>query len=147
MREKIFKISFALAIMVMASGCATRRIELPDGTIVRDRVAMPQVGIDLGVINNCAPWLVIDSLNGREVSQLAYSMRAQLPIPSKFVLGNSSREIWVIARAYSGFPSPATYIGSLELREYVSTYQGTQEKSWRVDRLDSPQGARCPSQQ
>ncbi len=140
---RLLKVLVAALVAASLGGCAARIVELPNGTIVRSRRAMPQVGVIITVVNNCAAWLVIDSMNGREVGSLAYSMRATVPIPSRFLVGSYYREIWAMARAYSGPPGPTTYIGSVEFRESVSTYQGTRDRLWQVDRLRSPQGARC----
>ena len=46
-----------------------------------------------------------------------------------------------MAKAYD---SALKYIGSSELREYADVYNGTRDKLWQVDNLDSPQRARCP---
>lgn len=144
--KKLILLAFIALAASSGTGCATRMIELPDGSIIQRREVMPQKGVVVAVFNNCAPWLVIDSHNGREVSALSYSRKASIPIPARFVVGNrSSREIWVTARAYSGPPSDTTYIGLTELRERVSNSQGTRDRPWQVDTLRSPRGAQCPS--
>lgn len=131
----------AVILAVVATGCATRTIQLPDGTIVRQREVMPQAGVVVTVQNNCSPVMAIESLHGPEVGNLVYGRSATLPVPAR-AFGGYNREVWVMAKAYT---AGLQYIGSAVLREFVSTYDGTRDRIWQVDRLDSPSGARCPS--
>ncbi|MDP2641897.1 MAG: hypothetical protein Q8P21_01235 [bacterium] len=134
---------FALALLALsAMGCATKIVQLPDGTIVKRRGMMPQVGVIVTIKNNCSPMMAIESIHGPEVSNLAYGKSATLPIPTRAFSGDS-REIWVMISAYT---ASSVYIGSAVLRERVSIRQGTRDGVvWQVDQLDSPPNVTCPS--
>ena len=137
------KVLLVMCLALAASGCAVRRIQLPDGSVIERREPMSQIGLIITFKNNCDPRLMIESMYGIEVRSLAYGRSATVPIPSRAFSG-SSREIWAMASAYAG-ASDDSFIGSVELREHVNTNQGTRDKLWQVDRLDSPRGVRCPS--
>ncbi len=127
------------------AGCATRVIELPNGTIVRDKVPLAQVGVVKGFQNNCAPRLEIWNAYGRMVGNLAYGRFASLPLESRAFSG-SSREVYALIKAFADVDGQV-FVGSREVREWVDTYNGTREAGTiQIDRLDSPQGVRCPSQ-
>jgi hypothetical protein len=132
---------FALFLVGLFTGCATRIVELEDGTVRRVREILPQVGVVVTVQNNCAPVLSVQSLHGTEVKSLAFGKSATIPVSSRPFSGYN-REIWVMVRAYD---SSMNYLGSAELREYADTSYGTRDKLWQVDDLESPPRAKCPA--
>jgi hypothetical protein len=132
---------FMLVMASMMCGCATRIVELEDGTVRRVREILPQVGVVVTIQNNCAPMLSIQSLHGTEVKSLAFGKSATIPVSSRPFSGYN-REIWVMIRAYD---SSMNYLGSAEMREYADISNGTRDKLWQVDDLDSPPRAKCPA--
>ncbi len=128
------KLVLAILAVIWVGGCASSNV---GGQ--RRTVFMPQVGVIMTVQNNCAPFVSVESIRGVEVAELPFGESATLPISSR-AFGGYSREIWVMVKAYA---SNLVFLGSTMFREYVDTYQGTQDRLWQVDRLDSPPGAQC----
>lgn len=132
---------FVLALVAFAaSACATRVIHLPDGRVAVSREAMPQVGVILSVRNNCAAFLVVESGGIPRNVGLPFGKSDRIPISTSAYSGLGYRTIEVLASAQD---AQGRYLGSITERFDVDTYRGTYERTWVVDRLDSPPGARC----
>lgn len=120
------KLVLVVLVATLGAGCAS---------------FMSQVGIVMTAQNNCAPLITIETRRGVEL-KLQYGESGTVGVPSMAFTG-SYREIWFLAKAYD---ASLRYIGSLVWRGSVSIHSGSRTTMWQVDRLDSPQGARCPSE-
>lgn len=121
---------FLAFVAVVASGCAT--VRMPDGTTTR--YFMPQVGVVVRVVNNCAPLMDFERVGGVVVKGLPFGGSATVPLVSTAFSG-SSRRMPLIAKGYTG---ENVYLGSLTREFHVNTSQGSREEFWEVNRLNLP---------
>ena len=135
-RKMTFWIGFCVAsFAVMSMGCATKTVRLPDGSLGTKRVLMPQVGVTVSVVNNCAPLLDVVRSGVVLFSRLAYGELAAVPLVSS-PLGGRSRRMPLTVRGYmENSAGEVVYLGSATKTFSVNTSQGSEEEVWEVDRL------------
>ncbi|MEX2013563.1 MAG: hypothetical protein WD897_01465, partial [Parcubacteria group bacterium] len=95
-----------------------------------------QVGVAVRVVNNCAPFLDLETVSGVVVKGLPYGSSITVPLVSQ-PLGGSNRSLLLTAKGYG---SNREYLGSVTANFYVSTYEGSRGEVWEVDRLNLPRG-------
>lgn len=125
---------FGIALAaVLAGGCVAFPVGGSDGT----RFYIPyQVGVFARVVNNCAPYLDLETVNGIVQKGLPYGSSATIPLIST-PFGGSYRQMALVAKGYN---EKREYLGSVVAVFHVSTYQGSQAEVWVVDRLHLPGG-------
>ena len=95
-----------------------------------------QVGIAVRVVNNCAPFLDLETIIGVVVTGLPYGGSVTVPLVSA-PFGGSNRRLELTAKGYT---ADRKYLGSLTAHFHVSTYDGSRGEVWEVDRLHLPNG-------
>ncbi|MDZ4205633.1 MAG: hypothetical protein U1C12_00225 [Patescibacteria group bacterium] len=95
-----------------------------------------QVGVTVRVVNNCAPLLDLERVDGVEVKGLPYGSSASIQMVSTPFSGNN-RQMSLMAKGYG---LNLEYLGSITKIFHVSTSQGSREEIWEVDRLRLPGG-------
>lgn len=95
-----------------------------------------QVGIAVRVVNNCAPFLDLETVVGVVVRGLPYGDSVTVPLVTA-PFGGSNRRLELTAKGYG--PN-REYFGSTTAHFYVSTYEGSRGEFWNVDRLGLPGG-------
>jgi hypothetical protein len=128
--NKFFVFILVVVVALVTSGCVT--IQYPDGS--EQKFAMLQVGIVARVVNNCAPFLDLERVNGLVVEGLPYGGSVTIPLVSTPFTG-SNRRMPLVAKGYN---ENREYLGSSTHMFSVNTSQGSQEEVWTVDRLDLP---------
>ncbi len=124
---------FLVALVAIAvNGCAT--IRMPNGTT--QRYVMYQVGVVVRVVNNCAPLLDIERVGGVVVKGLLYGESATVPLVSTPFSGSNRR----MPLTVKGYTDKNEYLGSATQTFSVSTYEGSREEVWEIDRLNLPGG-------
>ena len=118
---------------VLAGGCVAFPVGGSDGTIF---YVPYQVGVFARVVNNCAPFLDLETVNGVVFQGLPYGSSATIPMISAPFSGNY-RSLELTAKGYT---EKREYLGSLTAQFYVSTYEGSRSVVWEVDRLRLPRG-------
>ncbi len=119
-------------VALVTSNCATTGIV---GGPMRT-VAMPQVGVRVHVVNNCAPTLDLESDGRVEVKGVPYGASAIVSLSSRPFSG-SSRGLFLVAKGYT---LKSEYLGSETRQFYVSIYEGTREEVWEINYLRLPSG-------
>lgn len=130
---KKFHVPFTLAVLFFVAGCVP--VFSGDGT--RQIFLMTQVGVIVQVVNNCAPLLDVERVNGLGVRGLRYGESVTIPLVSTPFSG-SNRQMALTAKGYS--TGRVAYLGSLTATFYVSTDEGSREAVWEVDSLNLPSG-------
>ncbi len=121
-------------VAVLASGCVAFPVGGPNGT---RRLYVPyQVGAFVRVVNNCAPLLDLETVNGVVVEGLPYGSSATVPLIS-LPFGGSYRRMFLTAKGYT---ADRVYLGSATAEFHVSTYEGSRSEVWEVNRLHLPHG-------
>jgi len=124
---------FLVALMaVVAGGC----VGVPVGGGGYEIVVPYQVGAFVRVVNNCAPILSLESLNGIEIKELPYGNSTTVPLISAPLSGRH-RRLYLTAKGYT---ADRVYLGSATRTFHVSTYTGSRSDVWEVDRLHLPGG-------
>ena len=123
-----------VALVALAvGGCVAFPVGGSDGTIF---YVPYQVGVFARVVNNCAPYLDLETVNGVVFQGLPYGSSATIPLISAFSSGNHrSQELTA-----KGYTEKREYLGSLTAQFYVNTYEGSRSVVWEVDRLRRPHG-------
>lgn len=130
------KVLFLLAAIMATSGCV--KYVRPDGTT--QRVILYQVGVVVRVVNNCAPFIDLERVNGIVVKDLAYGQSATVPLVST-PFGGSNRQMPLIAKGYDELKEgKRPYLGSATRTFYANTYEGSREEVWEIDQLRLPNG-------
>lgn len=125
---------FFLFVAVLSAACAPYMV---GGQ--RRMVLMPQVGVVLSVVNNCAATVSVESGGVVVDPDLPFGGSNSLPLSSRAFSGYN-RAIVATVKAYDAV---GKYLGSATHPFHVDIYQGTYESTWVVDRLESPPGATC----
>lgn len=129
---KRFLFTWLIATVVISCvRCAT--IQTPYGT---RRFIMPQVGVVVRVINNCAPLLDIEDVGGVLMAGLPFGESTTVPLVSSPFSG-SNRDMPLIVKGYT---ASREYFGSATQTFHVSTYDGTRKEVWEVNSLRLPNG-------
>jgi len=118
-----------LALTMGVSGCLT--VHTPSGT---QRFVLPQVGVVLRVVNNCAPFLDIWAPTGLIVMGLPYGEVSTVPLVSQSYSGRT-RKVEVTVQGYT---KDREYLGSDAKSFTVRTSQGSYQETWEVARLRLP---------
>lgn len=119
---------------VLASGCVGVPIGRPGGGV---QLYVPyQVGSFVRVVNNCAPFLDLETVNGVVVEKLPYGGSTTVPLIS-MPFGGSYRRMFLTAKGYTAVRE---YLGSATAEFGVSTYEGSRSEVWEVNRLHLPSG-------
>lgn len=127
--------ALVVLVAVAASGCVA--VPRPGGT---EWYIMLQVGVSVRVVNNCAPYLDLERVGGVVVKGLAYGDSATIPMASTPFSG-SNRQMPLTAKGYTvAKDGSRVYLGSVTRDFHVSTYEGSREEVWEVDRLYLPRG-------
>ena len=126
-----FFVVFGLIAFAM-SGCAV--ITYPDGST--RHFMLLQVGVIVRVVNNCAPYIDLERVDGIVVRGLPYGGSTTVAMQSTPFRG-SNRRMPLTAKGYT---QNREYLGSATREFHVSTYEGTREEAWEVDRLNLPGG-------
>src|SRR3989344_586312 len=122
------KLIFLLLVLV-STGCVRYTA---DG---RMRTAiMLQVGVVVRVVNNCAPMLDLERVNGPAVTGLAYGQSTTIPLVSTPFTGSNRR----MPLTVKGFTLKNEYLGSDTREFYVNTHEGTREEVWEINHLRLP---------
>ena len=95
-----------------------------------------QVGIAVRVVNNCAPFLDLETVVDVVVRGLRYGDSVTVPLVSA-PFGGSNRRLELTAKGYT---ADRAYLGSTTAHFYVSTYEGSRGEVWEVDQLRLPGG-------
>ncbi len=95
-----------------------------------------QVSVIARVINNCAPHLELENISGVVVKDLPYGSSTTIPLIS-LPFSASNRQVSLTVKGYT---DKREYLGSMTKTFYVSTYEGSREEVWEVDRLRLPGG-------
>jgi len=127
--SKFLVILIALAM----SGCAI--ITYPDGST--QHFVLLQTGVIVRVVNNCAPFLDLERVDGIAVRGLPYGGSATVVMQLTPFRGGYNRRIPLTAKGYT---SKREYLGSTTREFYVNTHEGTREEAWEIDRLNLPNG-------
>jgi len=124
--------NFVLVVGLIAlavSGCS---VHMPNGTIVR---ILPQVGMSVRVVNNCAPIIDLESANGLAVVGLPYSGSHTVWLESAPFSGDH-RRMFLTAKGYSADRS--IYLGSVTKEFAVSIHHGSGTEPWEINELRLP---------
>ncbi|OHA92459.1 MAG: hypothetical protein A2665_00520 [Candidatus Zambryskibacteria bacterium RIFCSPHIGHO2_01_FULL_46_30] len=133
-QEDIMKKLFVVVLVALVvGGCVAYPIGGSDGTLL---YVPYQVGVFARVVNNCAPLLDLETVNGVVVQGLPYGNSVTVPLIS-MPFGGSNRRMSLTAKGYT---VERQYLGSLTAQFYVSTYQGSRSEVWEVNRLYLPNG-------
>ncbi|OHB17044.1 MAG: hypothetical protein A2544_00895 [Candidatus Zambryskibacteria bacterium RIFOXYD2_FULL_43_10] len=124
---------FVILASVLVSGCVVGPVR-PYG--ITHGFGFYQIGVTVRVVNNCTPFLQLDTVSGIEVKELPYGSSVTVHLTSAPFSG-SQRQLSLTAKGYG--PS-REYLGSSTKIFHVSTYQGSREEVWEVDRLRLPGG-------
>ena len=124
------KFFVVLLIALAMSGCVA--YTYPNGS--SRGYLMLQVGVVVRVINNCAPFVDLERVDGVVVRGLQYGASATIPMQSQPFSG-SYRRMPLTAKGYT---HNREYLGSITKEFSVSTRQGSREEVWEVNRLNLP---------
>ena len=125
----------ALAVLVALSLSTTGCLLVP-GPAGNEGYIFHQVGVAVRVVNNCAPYLDLETVVGVVVRGLLYGDSVTVPLVSA-PFGGSNRRLELTAKGYT---ADRQYLGSVTAHFYVSTYSGSRGEVWEVDRLRLPHG-------
>ncbi|MDO8728894.1 MAG: hypothetical protein Q7K26_03260 [bacterium] len=125
---------FLILVTLVASGCVAIPV---GGSGGGSRLyVLYQVGVVARVVNNCAPHLELETVSGVVVKDLPYGSSTTIPLISLPLSGNSRQ----VTLTVKGYTDKREYLGSMTKIFYVSTYDGSREEVWEVDRLNLPRG-------
>ena len=124
------KLFLLVLVAVATSGCMLVPGPTGGGYIFH------QVGIAVRVVNNCAPFLDLETVVGVVVQGLRYGDSVTVPLVSA-PFGGSNRRLELTAKGYT---PDRVYLGSTTAHFYVSTYEGSRGEVWTIDRLGLPGG-------
>lgn len=125
---------FFVLLSVALGGCAV--VPVRPHSVITGGFGFYQVGVTVRVVNNCAPFLDLERVDGVEVKGLLYGSSATIHMTSAPFSG-SQRQMSLTAKGYS---QNQEYLGSATKIFHVSTHQGSREEVWEVDRLRLPNG-------
>lgn len=125
------KLISVLMLVLATSGCYT--IHTSTGP---QRYLMLQVGVVVGVVNNCAPYLALERAGAMVIDGLPYGNSTTVALESAPFSG-SSRPMTLTVKGYT---ARGDYLGSQTKTFYANTYEGTREEVWEIDYLQLPNG-------
>lgn len=123
------KMLLVLGLVLATSGCLT--VHTSGGT---QRFLLPQVGVILRVVNNCTPFLDVWGPTGILVEKLPFGEVAHVPLVSQPYTGRN-RRVQATVQGYRMAGAEKEYLGSATETFSVSTYRGSLQETWEVDRL------------
>ena len=121
-----------MPVALVVGGC----VALPGGPHGTQLFVMYQIGVTVRVVNNCAPFLDLESVGGVVMKGLPYGDSTTIPMVSA-PLSGSYRRMSLTAKGYT---ASRVYLGSATVEFHVSTYEGSREEVWEVNRLHLPNG-------
>jgi len=124
-----------LVLAIFAGACAVRTVRLPDGSLVQQRTAMSQVGVQVSFLNQCAPIVDLEDGNGPVFFGVRYGETVVVPISSTAFSGYN-RNVFLRAKAHGRDRSEL--LGSSTKEFYVNIHYGSRSEEWTLDRLDRP---------
>lgn len=128
---RVFLLALVVVLMV---GCVAIPVGRSNGGM--QLFIMYQVGMVVRVVNNCAPFLDLETVNGVLVQGLPYGSSVTVPMVSEPFSG-SYRQMSLTAKGYT---ANREYLGSLTATFQLSTYDGSRSAVWEVDHLRLPNG-------
>ncbi len=127
------KFFVCVLIALAVGGC----IGFPISEGGRGKIYVPyQVGAFVRVVNNCAPYLDLETVNGVVKEALPYGGSVTVPLIS-MPFGGPHRAMALTAKGYT---AAREYLGSMTAVFHVNTYQGSQVAVWEVNQLNLPNG-------
>lgn len=123
---------FSLTLVALAaSGCGV--VQSSTGG---DWYIFHQVGVTVRAVNNCAPFLDLETVGGVVVRALPYGSSVTVPLVSQ-PFGGSNRQVFLTAKGYT---ANREYLGSTTAQFSVNTYEGSWEAPWEVNYIRLPNG-------
>lgn len=125
---------FFVLLSVALGGCAV--VPVRPHSVITGGFGFYQVGVTVRVVNNCARYLDLESVNEVEVRGLVYGASATVHLTSAPFSG-SNRQMFLVAKGYG---ENREYLGSITKVFHVSTHQGSREEIWEINSLRLPGG-------